>query len=309
MKSNRPARPYWTGFLKLSLVTAGVRLYTATTEADKVRFNMIHEPSGQRVRQQLHVPDVGPVERHDIVKGYEYAKDTYITVTEGDLKALKLESTDVIDVAEVVEADAIDPVYFDQPYYLLPEGGASEQSYRVIYEALKLSGKVAIGQVVISMNERVLAIRATADGLIAHTLRYPDELRDTEAYYGTVPVSVADPDEVAIMAKLIERKTVAFEPGRYVDHYQSAVKELIEAKLAGTPPVVHVANPPKVGNLMDALKASLAAEDAAVKSFPKPPKAAKKAKPHVAKTKEAKRLVKVLEGRATAWTKKKAPVG
>ena len=268
MKSNRPPRPYWTGFLKLSLVTSGVRLYTATTEAEKVKFNMIHQPSGQRVRQQLHVPEVGPVERTEIVKGYEYEKDRYVTVDDSDLKRLRLESTDVIDVSEIVSEADIDPTYYDQPYYLLPEGGASEQSYRVIYEALRKTGMVAIGQVVISMHERVLAIRATPTGLVAHTLRYPEELRATEAYYGTVPESKADPEEVALMATLIERKHVTFDASRYVDHYQSAVRELIDQKLAGKlPDVVTPVERPVGVNLMAALKASLAAE--APKELPK----------------------------------------
>ena len=117
-----PARPYWTGFLKLSLVTIAVRLYTATTERDKVRFHQIHEPTGERVKQQLVVPGHGPVERDEIVKGYEYEKGHYVTVDPDDIKRLRLETTDTIDIVEFV--DDIDPIYFDTPYYLVPDGSA-----------------------------------------------------------------------------------------------------------------------------------------------------------------------------------------
>ena len=117
------ARPYWTGYLKLSLVTIAVRLYTATTERERVRFHQIHEPSGERVRQQLIVPGMGPVERDEIVRGYEYEKGHYVTVDPDDLRRLRLETTDTIDITEFVEA--VDPIYFDAPYYLVPDGNVA----------------------------------------------------------------------------------------------------------------------------------------------------------------------------------------
>src|SRR5438045_2226380 len=147
------ARPYWTGFLKLSLVTIAVRLYTAATERERIRFHMIHEPTGERVRQQLVVPGTGPVERDEVVKGYEYEKGHYVTDEPDDLKRLRLETTDTIDISEFV--DDVDPIYYDAPYYLVPDGSVAEEGYRLIREALRKTGKLAIGQVVVGGQERI----------------------------------------------------------------------------------------------------------------------------------------------------------
>src|SRR5437870_5553162 len=192
-----PARPYWTGFLKLSLVTIAVRLYNAATERDKVRFHQIHEPSGERVRQQLVVPGIGPVEREDIVKGYEYEKGRYVTVDPDDVKRLRLETTDTIDITEFVEQ--IDPIYFDAPYYLVPDGSVAEEGYRVIREALAQSGKIAVGQVVINGHERIIAIRPLGAGLLGNALRYQDEIRKPEDFFDKIKEDGVDEDQLALM--------------------------------------------------------------------------------------------------------------
>src|SRR5437016_9670456 len=179
-----PARPYWTGFLKLSLVTIAVRLYNAATERDKVRFHQIHEPSGERVRQQLVVAGIGPVERDEIVRGFEYEKGNYVTVVPDDIKRLRLETTDTIDIVEFVED--VDPIYFDAPYYLVPDGSVAEEGYRVIREALRQSGKIAIGRVVINGQERTVAIRPLGTGLLGNAVRYEDEIRRPEDFFGTI---------------------------------------------------------------------------------------------------------------------------
>ena len=254
-----PARPYWTGFLKLSLVTIAVRLYTAATEKERIRFHQIHEPSGERVRQQLIVPGIGPVERGDIVKGYEYEKGRYVTVDPDDLKRLRLETTDTIDIVEFVED--IDPIYFDSPYYLVPDGSVAEEGYRVIREALRASGKMAVGQVVIGGQERVIAIRPLGAGLLGNALRYEDEIRRPQDFFGSIAEDGADEDELAIMEQIIARRTRGFDPGKFVDHYQEAVRELIEEKLQGRLPAKEPERrPAQVINLMDALKRSLAEE-------------------------------------------------
>ena len=257
-----PARPYWTGYLKLSLVTIAVRLYTATTERERIRFHQIHEPSGERVRQQLVVPGLGPVERDDIVKGYEYEKGRYVTVDPDDLKRLRLETTDTIDIVEFVED--IDPIYFDSPYYLVPDGSVAEEGYRVIREALRDSGKIAVGQLVINGQERVIAIRPLGTGLFGNSLRYEDEIRKSEDYFRSIAEGGADEDQLAIMEQIIARRTREFDPGRFVDHYQAAVRELIDEKLQGKLPAkTPERKPAQVINLMDALKRSLAEEEAA----------------------------------------------
>ncbi|HEY8872669.1 MAG TPA: Ku protein [Stellaceae bacterium] len=256
-----PARPYWTGYLKLSLVTIGVRVYTATSERERIRFNHIHGPSGERVRQQLVVPGLGPVERDDIVKGYEYEKGRYVTVDPEDLKRLRLETTDTIDIVEFV--DAVEPIYFDAPYYLVPDGKVAEEGYRVIREALAQSGKIAVGQVVINGQERIIAIRPLGMGLLGNALRYEDEIRKPEDFFGAIAADGADEDQLAIMDQIIARKTKKFDAGKFVDHYQTALRELIDEKLKGKVPATEPARrPAQVINLMDALKRSLAEEGA-----------------------------------------------
>jgi DNA end-binding protein Ku len=259
------ARPYWTGYLKLSLVTIGVRLYTATSERERVRFHQIHEPSGERVRQQLVVPGIGPVERDDIVKGFEYEKGRYVTVDPEDLKRLRLETTDTIDIVEFV--DAVDPIYFDAPYYLVPDGSIAEEGYRVIREALRESGKIAVGQVVINGQERIIALRPLGDGLLGNSLRYHDEIRDPADFFGSIKEDDVDEDQLAIMEQIIARKTKPFDPSNFVDHYQTAVRELINQKLEGKLPVKPTEHrPAQVINLMEALKRSLAEEQKSQKS-------------------------------------------
>jgi DNA end-binding protein Ku len=255
-----PARPYWTGFLKLSLVTIAVRLYTATTERDRVRFHQIHEPSGERVKQQLVVPGIGPVERDEIVKGYEYEKGHYVTVDPDDIKRLRLETTDTIDIVEFV--DDIDPIYFDTPYYLVPDGSVAEEGYRVIREALRESNKIAVGRVVINGQERTVAIRPLGTGLLGNSVRYADEVRNPEDYFRTIAEANVDEDQRAIMEQIIKRKTKEFDPGEFHDRYQVALRELINEKLEGKlPPQQPERKPAQVINLMDALKRSLAEEE------------------------------------------------
>jgi len=254
-----PARPYWTGYLKLSLVTIAVRLYTASSERERVRFHQIHEPSGERVRQQLVVPGIGPVERDDIVKGFEYEKGHYVTVDPEDLKRLRLETTDTIDIVEFVEA--VDPIYFDAPYYLVPDGAVAEEGYRVIREALSQSGKIAVGQVVINGQERIIAIRPLGPGLLGNALRYQDEIRKPEDFFRGIAADAVDEDQLAIMEQIIARKTKPFDPGEFVDHYQTALRELIDQKLEGKVPVKPAEHrPAQVIDLMEALKRSLAEE-------------------------------------------------
>ncbi len=270
-----PARPYWTGHLKLSLVTVAVRLYTATTERERVRFHQIHAPSGERVRQQLVVPGIGPVERDDIVKGYEYEKGRYVTVDPEDVKRLRLETTDTIDIVEFV--DGIDPIYFDTPYYLVPDGSVAEEGYRVIREALRQSGKIAVGQLVINGQERVIAIRPLGTGLLGNSLRYADEIRQPDDYFRSIAADAVDEDQLAIMDQIIARKTRPFDPGRFVDHYQAALRELIDEKLAGTlPPQAPERRPAQVINLMEALKRSLAEEEEEGAAAPTPKRRATK---------------------------------
>jgi len=280
------ARPYWTGFLKLSLVTIAVRLYTAATERERIRFHQIHEPSGERVRQQLIVPGIGPVERDEIVKGFEYQKGHYVTVDPDDLKRLRLETTDTIDITEFV--DNVDPIYFDSPYYLVPDGSVAEEGYRVIREALRKTGKIAIGQVVIGGQERIVAMQPCDKGLLANSLRYEDEIRKPDEFFSTIAAGAVDEDELAMMEQIIARKGRKFEPGKFFDHYQAAVRELIDKKLEGKlPDKAPERKPAQVINLMDALKRSLAEEEKSGGAAPR--RAASRAEAKAAPAKSAAR--------------------
>jgi DNA end-binding protein Ku len=298
-----PARPYWTGFLKLSLVTISVRLYTATTEREKIHFHQIHEPSGERVRYQTVVPGIGPVERDEIVKGYEYEKGRYVTIDPDDLKKLKLDTTDTIDIVEFV--DDLDPLFIAAPYYLVPEGSVAEEGYRVIREALKQSGKIAVGQLVINGRERVIAIRPFDKGLLGNALLFEDEIRKSDDFFNSIAEAEVDEDQLAIMEQIIARKTRKFEPKQFVDHYQQAVRELVEEKLQGKLPAkAPERRPAQVINLMDALKRSLAAAEeeksapAKRKAAPAktPEKAAAKKRESAAATRNQRSLLLPVQG-------------
>ncbi len=257
------ARPYWTGFLKLSLVTISVRLYAAATEKERIHFHMIHEPSGERVRTQTVVPGLGPVERSEIVKGYEYEKGRYVTVAPEDLEKLRLETTDTIDITEFVEADGLDPVEVDDPYYLVADGSLAEAGYRVFREALHRTGKIAVGRVVINQRERAVAVRPYGVGLLVNALRFRDEVRAAEPFFAGIGEEPVDADELAIMEEIIARRSRPFEPDKFVNHYQAALRDLIEHKLAGKLPERPAERKPaQIINLMDALKRSLAEEGA-----------------------------------------------
>lgn len=255
-------RPYWTGFLKLSLVTIGVRLYAAATEKERVHFHMIHEPSAERVHQQLVVPGLGPVERAEIAKGYEYERGHYVTIAPDDLQRLRLETTDTIDIKDFVDGDGLAEVYIADPYYLVPDGSMAEQGYRVLHEALRDTGKIAVGQVVINTRERAVAVRPYENGLLLNTLRFADEVLAAEPFFAGIPEGAADPDELALMRQVIARRVRLFDPTEFVDHYQQALRRVINEKLAGKLPEKPAAEQPtaQVINLMDALKRSLAAE-------------------------------------------------
>jgi DNA end-binding protein Ku len=236
-----------------------VRLYSATTEKKRIHFHRIHEPSGERVRYQSVVPGLGPVDSSEIVKGYEYQKGRYVAVEPDDLEKLRLATTDTIDIAEFVDANDVGLVYVDSPYYLVPDGSLAEDGYRVIRDSLRDSGKAAIGQVVINARERGVAIRPYGKGLLVNARRFPEEMRAADEFFAAIPDEPAAGDELEMMEQIIARRTRKFELGKFVDHYQAALKELIDEKLAGRlPDHPSERKPAQVINLMDALKRSLA---------------------------------------------------
>jgi DNA end-binding protein Ku len=254
-------RASWSGFLRLSLVSCPVSLVPATTEAKRVRFNQLNSKTGNRVQQQLIDSKTGEiVDRDEIVKGYEHGRGRYVTIDDDELKALQIESSKIIDLDRFVDREEVDPVYLDTPYYVYPDGELAAQTFRVIGEAMVRKNKVGLGRVTISSRERPVLVEPRDNGLLMSTIRSSDEVRPAE--FGPQAKGEIDADMVAIAESIIERRSGAFDPADFRDRYQDALRELVAEKTKGqvvTPR--EVAEPPKVINLMDALKRSLAQEE------------------------------------------------
>ena len=257
-------RASWSGFLRLSLVTCPVYLTPATTESKRIRLNQLNAETGNRVSQRLVDSKTGEeLSRDQIVKGYEFDRDRYVTVSDEELKDLQIESSKIIELDRFVDRGEVDPLYLDAPYYVYPDGEIAGETFRVIGEAMARANKVGLGRIVLANRERQVLVEQRGGGLLISTLRAGDEVRAAE-FDGKAKREI-DPELVALAETIIERKAGAFEPANFHDRYQDALRELVEKKLKGemTAAPEAVAEPPKVINLMDALKRSLAREEAA----------------------------------------------
>ncbi len=285
------ARPTWNGHLKLSLVTCPVALYTATSSASHVSFNLINPETNNRIRMVPTDPDTGPVERSELVKGYEVSRDEYVLFDDADFDKVRLESTRTISIDQFVDEDEIDRLYWDDPFYVVPEKGVGAEAFAVIREAMKTAGKIAIGRLVLRGRERQLALEVRGKGLVAYTLRPHDEVRDAADYFDDIPAVKADKDMVDIAARIIAQKDAAFDPTGFRDGYDDALRELIKAKQKGGKGLVEVEEPDNTNviDLMAALKASLKGSAAPAKKTGAKKPAAKKvpAKKPAAKKKAA----------------------
>lgn len=258
----KSARAYWKGFLRLSLVTIGVEIYNAVESKADISFRQIHKPSGKRVNYEKVVQGIGKIDNADIVKGYEVDKDTYITLDPEDIDAVKLESKKTIDLVQFVDAKDIDYRYFERPYFVTPTDELSGEGYVVIRDALRKTGKVGLAQITIAGREWLVAIAPLEDGLVMEMLRYADELRKPADFFDEVPGTKPDKEMVDLAVQLIGKKSAAFKPDKFEDHYQTALKTLIQDKLKGRKIVAHESDRPKGGNivdLMEALKRSVGA--------------------------------------------------
>jgi len=261
-------RPTWQGHLRLSLVTCPVALYTATNSGGEVHFNLINPETNNRIKMVTTDPDTGPIERSKLVKGYEVSKGEYILLTQDEINDVKLESTKTIDIERFVPAEDIDRRYWDNPYYLAPDGKLAQEAFAVIRESMARSGQIALGRVVMSTRERLLALEPHEKGILAYTLRTDAEVRNEAEVFGSI--SDAKPDEamISIAQKIIEQKEGPFDPSQFVDRYEEALKDLIKTKQKGHK-VAKVAEPEdtNVVDLMAALRASLGGKvDASAKS-------------------------------------------
>ena len=251
-------RASWKGYLRLSLVSCPVKLFPATTSKDRITFNQLHKETHNRINMKPVDPELGLVERSDLVRGYEYDDKQYVIIEDSDLESVKIESNHTINIEAFVDEGSVDVIYQDAPYYLAPDGAMAEETFVVLREAMRKSGKLAIGRLVLSSRERVIAISPRETGMFVCTLRNPNEVRGTAEYFGNIPVGNPDQEMLDLAAKLIEQKTTEFNPADYEDRYEVALMAMIKEKLKGHKPIVAAA--PERGNvvnLMDALKASL----------------------------------------------------
>lgn len=252
------ARPIWQGHLRLSLVTCPVALFNATTTTNDVSFNLLHKETHRRIKMVPHEPELGPVERADLVKGYEFKPGQYVIVTPKEIEAVRLASTKTIDIEQFVEAADIDRIYWDNPYYLVPQGDEETRAYSVIKNAMADINKVALGRLVMHNRERIVAIEPRGRGLLLTTLRAADEIRAEKDFFDDIPAGKPDKQMLEIAEKIIEQQSGPFKPAQFVDRYEDALRDLIKQKQKGKPIIAE--DPPedtKVIDLMDALKKSL----------------------------------------------------
>ena len=261
-----PARAYWKGYLKLSLVSCPIALYTGTASTERVAFHQINKQTGNRLRQQL-VDEVTrePVEGADKGRGYEYAKNAYIPVDDDELDAIAIESNHTIEIDSFVPRGQIDERYLDSPYYIAPNDRVGQEAFAVIREAMRGKGMAALGRVVLAKRERVIMIEPWDKGLMGTTLRYPYEIRDAKEYFDDIPSVQLEPDMLKLAENILQSKATDFDPSQFVDHYEEAVVDMLKKKQAGMPVSrEHVTpQPQNVVNLMDALRRSIAQEKAA----------------------------------------------
>ena len=256
-----PPRSTWKGHLKLSLVSCPVRLYNAVSRTERVSFHLLQKDTHNRIQMKPHDPELGPVERSDLVKGYEYEKDQYVIFTDEDFEKVQIESSKAIVIEKFVDAADVDEIYYDSPYYLAPDGAVAEETFRVVQWAMREKNKVALSRVVLSSRERLIALAVRDRGLLVMTLRNADEVRDADQFFTDIQDEEPDKEMLDLASALIEQKSGKFDPSEFKDRYHDAVVEMVKAKVKGQEPVIATApERGKVINLMDALRQSLDAD-------------------------------------------------
>jgi DNA end-binding protein Ku len=254
-------RAYWKGYLKLSLVSCPIALFPATSGREKISFHQINKETGHRIRYKKVDADTGDeVDNTDIVKGYEIAKGEYIEVEPEELEAVAIESKRVIDIEEFVPRREIDELYLRDPYYLVPDGEVGQQAFAVIREAIRKEGMVALGKIVFTSREHIIALEARGKGMLGITLRYPYEVRDEKDYFDTIEDEKIPKDMIDLAVHIVETKTGHFKPAQFKDEYEDALKDLLRRKQKGEKierPKERA--PSNVINLMDALRQSVKA--------------------------------------------------
>lgn len=259
------SRPIWKGQLRLSLVSIPVELFSAARTGAKPSFRQIHEPTGKPIHYEKVVAGVGPVDKDEIIKGFEYEKGDYVLLTDDEIDAVRLETRKTLELTQFVGACEIDPIYYDKSYFVVPTDELAEDAFRVIRDALRKTQKVGLGQLAMRGKEYLAAIKPSGTGLMLETLHYEDEIRKADPFFSQISSKKAEPDLLDVATALIEKKSAAFDAAAFKDHYQAALHDLIKRKMKNkgrkiTATDDDVAERPSGANVVDlmaALKESL----------------------------------------------------
>ncbi len=279
------ARPSWRGQIRLALVAIPVEIFPATKAGRSIAFHQVHEPSGQRVKYEKVVPGIGPVDRDEILKGYEVEKGEYVLLEPEEIEKVKLESRKTLELTQFVDLSDIDPIYYDKPYYVVPADDLAEEAFVVLREALRQAKKVGIGQLAMRGQEYVVSLKACGRGMVLETLRYADEVNKASSYFRDIGDAKPDPDLLELAQTLIDKKAGEFDASQFHNRYIEALKALIaeKQKKKGKRVIQDTSSdtPVKGSNVIDlmaALKKSLDGAPAKPAAKKAPPKKATPAK-------------------------------
>jgi DNA end-binding protein Ku len=261
-------RPFWSGQIQISLVSFGIKLFPATEAKSEIHFHQLSRKSGERIKHQKVSGDEEPVDNADIVKGYEYRKGKYVTIEPDEIAHLRIHSRHTLEVTQFVDAEELDPEFFEKPYFVVPENDVQAEAFAVVRKALQMTKKVGLGKIAFGGREHLVALSAPSEeklaGMMAYTMRYAEELRDPADYFREIKKVSVDDDQLSLAKDLIKRKAAKFAPETFKDGYEAALRELVEAKVKHAP-IPRDEPAPKSGkviNLMDALRKSVKGDEA-----------------------------------------------
>ncbi|MBY8337599.1 Ku protein [Alteriqipengyuania sp. NZ-12B] len=224
------ARAYWQGQIRLALVSIPVEIYSASQSGAKISFRQIHEPSGKHVSYEKVVEGVGPVDRDDIIRGYELSKNNYVLLEDEEIEAVKVESKKTLELVQFVDQSEIDPLYFEKPYYVVPKDDLAEEAFIVLREALRKAKKTALGQLSVRGQEKLVAMKPCGKGMLLETLRYADEVREGQKFFGSIGDDKPEEELLDLASTLIEKKSAPFDASEFEDRYAEALHKLIDKK-------------------------------------------------------------------------------
>ena len=273
------ARAYWQGQIRLALVSIPVEIFAATRSGAKIAFRQIHEPSGQAIHYEKVADGIGPVDKDDIISGYEISKGNFVLLEDREIEAVKIDSKKTLELVQFVNTDEIDPLYFEKPYYVAPADDLAEEAFVVLREALRKAGKIGLGQLSIRGSEKLVALKPCGKGLLLETLRYSDEVRKGQSFFSEVSGEKPRSDLLDLASTLIEQRSAPFDPAEFHDRYADALRKLIDrkAKSKSNKAILEDAEDPaprsgsNVIDLMAALKKSVGESGTATKPAAKKP--------------------------------------